>query len=153
MRFIAFATFSTLVGSQLGCAAAPTNHHALAKGQLELLELAPATGDALGRSSVITATVRYSITGFDPADTYVLVPLFNTKNPDETFNELPGFRDGFPITSPEGDISVSYAIAKEWDSGRLAQPIVVHFVVLELTAKHKATAIATTPSLTFTATE
>jgi hypothetical protein len=117
------------------------------------LQLAPAAGDALDRSSVITAAVHYSITGFDPADTYFLVPLFDTNKPNETFNELPGFRDGFAITSPAGDVKVSYAISREWDSGRLAKPIILHFVVLELTAKHKATAIATTPPLTFTATE
>src|SRR6185503_411986 len=125
----------------------------LARGQLELSRLSPDPGSALGRASVINASIHYSITDFDPADTYVLVPLFNTNKPDETFNELPGFRDGFAIASPNGDVELSYAIFKEWDSGRLAKPIVLHFVVLEITGKHKATSIAATPSVTFTAAE
>ena len=153
-RSLAPVAFVAAAAWLLGCASSPNLPPTKrARAELEVSELTPQPGTALNRASVISATIHYSIVDFDPAAAYILVPVFASTRDGETFNELPGFRDGFAVGSPTGSINIRYSIALEWDSGKLAKPIVLHFVVLQRTEKHKAEGIGQTPSLTFAASE
>jgi hypothetical protein len=112
-----------------------------AEATLEVASLTPPLDTLLGRTSVLVAEIRFEIRGYDDEARYYLVPLFEKRGGQGTFNQLPGFESGVRITAPTGNLRLEYAIHAEWDSQRLNHPVRVFFAILEMTGLHHASSI------------
>ena len=127
----------------------PSRDQGLSTAVVTILWISPAPPAVVTRDSVLLGDLHYAITNFQPGAQYYLAPLFRHRDGQTTFNELPGFRDSNVLTSREGKVRIEYPIAREWDSGKLAQPIVVFFYVLQRTASHQANRIGKSSELSY----
>ncbi|HET9769032.1 MAG TPA: hypothetical protein VFS60_19455 [Thermoanaerobaculia bacterium] len=93
--------------------------------------------------------LRYSIGDYRPDADYFLAPLFKHVDGSKTFNELARFSDAVQLREPVGQLHYEYAIAREWDSGKLGKPIALLYYVLERTAAHEASRIGASEELRF----
>ena len=135
----------------LGCASGSTPATSPAVAKVTIVRLTPPAGTEIGRDTVLVADVQYSILGFSADSTYSLVPLFLATDGRTTFNNLPVAAAPYALRKPEGTIQVEYPIAGEWDSGKLAKPVVLSYYVLQKTGAHQARGIGGSEKIQFSA--
>ena len=135
----------------LGCASGgSTSVTPPAVATVTILRLTPPAGSEIGRDTVLVADVQYSIVGFSADSTYTLVPLLLATD-GTTVNSLSVDDALYAIRKPEGATQVEYPIARDWDSGRLAKPVVLSFYVLQKTGAHQARGIGGSEKVQFSA--
>ncbi len=97
--------------------------------RVRVLEITPAPGSAVDENTIIEAVLEYEID--DPAvrrGTYYVHPLFSSTT-GSLFNAI-RIGEGTPLLRFAGKVKVKYAIANEYASPELAEPIHVSFHIL-----------------------
>lgn len=87
----------------------------------------PAAGSEVQQSSVIEATVGFTIDKFQQqADTYYLVTQFQAAD-GTSFNHSARLADHSILTAAQGSVIVSYPLSRVWSDPRLKKPIRLWF--------------------------
>jgi hypothetical protein len=110
--------------------------------QVTLATLTPAAASALDRSSVIDATVDYTIQKFQAErDRYYLTIQFEDAAGRGSFNHYHRFSEEPMLSAAQGSVHITYAMSQVWDDSRLKKPIRIWFLVVERTAAHDSSVI------------
>jgi hypothetical protein len=111
-----------------GCASAPAPSTAV----VSVSAIAPPAGSEISQSSVLEATVGFTISNFQlQADTYYLVTQFQAAD-GTSFNHSPRLADHSILTAAQGSVLVRYPLSRVWADPRLKKPVRLWF---ELVAK------------------
>jgi len=117
-----------LLAFAAGCASSPPPSTAV----VTVGALAPPAGSPVQQSTVVEATVAFTIDKFQQqADTYYLVTQFQAAD-GTSFNHSGRLADHSILTAAKGSVLVSYPLARVWSDPRLKKPVRLWF---ELVAK------------------
>lgn len=115
-----------LLALTAGCASSPQPSTAV----VVVNSITPAAGSEVQQSSVIEATVGFTIDKFQlQADTYYLVTQFQAAD-GTSFNHSARLADHSILTAAKGSEFVSYPLARVWADPRLKKPIRLWFQVV-----------------------
>jgi hypothetical protein len=119
---------------------------ASAASTINVKNAVPPPGYPVDGDTVIRADIAYQIGDFDPSHgKYILVPMFDTKDgPDQTFNELPSSASALQLKAKTGDAHLVYPLRREWASGKLAKPIRVRYLIMQVGRNHTLTPVTET---------
>ena len=108
-----------LLAFAAGCASSPP----LSTAVVTVGALTPPAGSQVQQSTVIEATVAFTIDKFqEQADTYYLVTQFQAAD-GTSFNHSPRLADHSILTAAKGSVLVSYPLARVWSDPRLKKPV------------------------------
>lgn len=109
----------------------------------------PPAESKVSRDSVIKAELRYSISNFyEPGFRYFVMAAFQNRA-GGTFNTLDHPEQGVEIKKALGAVTITYPIAKEWDSPKLARPVTLSFLLVRVRGAEEPTVIAYTRDIVY----
>ena len=112
-----------LLALALGCASSPKTSTAV----VTVSAITPPAGSEVQQSSVIEATVGFTIDNFQlQADTYYLVTQFQAAD-GTSFSHSARLADHSILTAAKGSEFVSYPLSRVWADPRLKKPIRLWF--------------------------
>lgn len=122
--------FLLLVALTVGCASSDTRTAAPSTAQLGVAGIAPPAGSTLQGSSVLEATVDYTISNFHAkADAYYLVVAFESAS-GKPFHDYERIADQPILGEAHGTVTVTHTLANAWADPRLKKPIRLWFEVV-----------------------
>ncbi|HTY40276.1 MAG TPA: hypothetical protein VMH79_00240 [Thermoanaerobaculia bacterium] len=129
MRLLVFGVIAALTA----CATGGSGAQDASTAEVAVIAITPPAGSELQQSSVIEATVQFTIEKFKlKGDTYYLLTQFEGTNGVAVESESDRRLADHPIlTAAKGSVVVTYPLARVWTNARLAKPPRVWFCVME----------------------
>ena len=122
-------------------------------GTLDLITLSPEAGTSVGRDSVITAELRFTIDNFkNKKDRYHISIQFVTKGSRAaTFSKDPG--NVVMLNEASGTITLAYPLDHVWDDPQLRKPLTIYFFLHERTGTRGSVVLDQTDQIHFSVRE
>jgi hypothetical protein len=130
-----------LAALSAACASSDNRTATPSTAQVGVAGVSPAAGSALQQSSVLEATVDYTISNFHPkADAYYLVIAFEGAN-GKPFHDYERIADQPILGEAHGSLVVTHTLANAWADSRLKKPIRLWFEVVVRTGANDSAVI------------
>jgi hypothetical protein len=128
-----------LLAVTFGCATSRVKP--ISSASLTAERFSPTPGSTLAETSVVTATLEFSIANFvaGPGRYYLLIQFEATDG--STFNHYDSFADSPELKSAVGTVKIEYAMSNIWHIEKLRRPIRVWFYLVERTEPHETVVI------------
>jgi hypothetical protein len=116
-----------------GCATGGSGAQSASTAEVVVTAIAPVAGSEVQQSSVIEATVQFTIERFKPkGNTYYLLTQFEDTSGGSVESDSDRRLADHPIlTAAKGSVIVTYPLARVWGNAKLRKPLKVWFCVLE----------------------
>jgi hypothetical protein len=119
-----------LVALAAGCASSDPNAKNPSTAEVAVAAITPAAGSQVQQSTVVEATVAYTISRFHArADSYYLVTEFEGTN-GKLFHDYERLGDEPILVGAHGSLIVTHTLSKAWADPRLKKPIRLSFTVV-----------------------
>ena len=126
MRVLIIGVLAALTGCATGGSSASNTSAA----DVVVNAITPPAGSVVQQSSVVEATVQFTIERFEPkGNTYYLLTQFEDTGGEAI--ESGRLADHPILTAAKGSVVVTYPLARIWGSARLKKPLKMWFCVLE----------------------
>ena len=149
MRVLIFGVIAALTA----CATGGSGAQDASTADVVVIAITPPAGSEIQQSSVIEATVQFTIEKFKlKSDTYYLVTQFEGTSGGAIENESDRRLADHPIlTAAKGSVIVTYPLARVWGNARLKKPLKVWFCILEQVGPNDAVVIGRTAPIEYAA--
>ena len=129
MRLLVFGVIAALTA----CATGGSDAQNASTADVVVTAITPVAGSEVQQSSVIEATVQFTIEKFKlKSDTYYLLTQFEDTSGGSVESASDRRLADHPIlTGAKGSLVVTYPLARVWGNARLKKPLRVWFCVLE----------------------
>lgn len=116
-----------------GCATGGSGPQGASTADVVVTAMTPVAGTEVQQSSVIEATVQFTIHGFKfKGDTYYLLTQFGDVSGGSVESDSDRRLSDHPIlTAAKGSVVVPYPLVRVWGNPRLAKPLKMWFCVVE----------------------
>ena len=152
IRIIPVVYLCILGSLVLSCITIPQRGSSDSIALVTVVQIEPALGSVLNQTSVITATVKYSIDNFRSGrDHYFAMIVFDEPSKPTTFSPSPRGRSEIEhrITSPSGELTFKCNMADVWDDLRMGDDVGIYFYVNEKWGSKVSQVIGKTERLAF----
>jgi hypothetical protein len=118
-------------------------------GLLELVSLAPEAGSAVGRDTVVSATIRYEIANFSGRKGRYWVSIQFQHAGNRTSSLSTGPEAKAAVEEAAGTVHIEYPLHRVWDNPAVRRPFVVSFYLHERSSRKKSVVLFATEELGF----
>ena len=135
------------------CASGGTGAQSASTAEVVVTSITPAAASELQASSVIEATVQFTIERFKPkGDTYYLLTQFESTGGGSVESDSDRRLADHPIlTAAKGSVVVTYPLARVWGNAKIRIPLKVSFCVLERVGPNDSVVIGRSGAIEYTA--
>jgi hypothetical protein len=139
-----------MTGTVLGCATTPLPSER-STATVEILELSPTLGTAVGVHDVVVATIRYEIRPYHRTrGLYHLGIQFDTTSPGRTVSRMEGVRSADRVLdSASGTATIRYPLRGIHPVGELKRPLTARLTIHQKTGPHSNVIIGHSEKFSF----
>jgi hypothetical protein len=146
VRVLIIGVIAALTGCATGGPGAPNTSAA----EVVVSAITPSAGSEVQQSSVVEATVQFTIERFKPkGDTYYLLTQFEDSSGEAI--QSGRLADHPILTAAKGSVVVTYPLARVWGSARLRKPLKMWFCVVERIGPNDSVVIGRTGPIEYVA--